>query len=112
MSDAPFDQYHSKKSAKEIWDALEAKYMFKDATSKKFLASKFHQYRMVDNRKVIEQFHEIVHIYNQFQHDMKMDESFVVSFIIDKLLHGWKDYKKNLEHRKDDLSLEELGQHL
>ena len=62
MSDALFDQYHSTKSEKEIWDALEAKYMSEDATSKKFLASKFHQYRIVNNRKVIKQFYEIVHI--------------------------------------------------
>lgn len=107
MSNALFDQYYSKKSAKEIWDA---KYMFEDATNKKFLVSKFHQYCMVDNRKVIEQFHEIIHIYNQSQqHDMKIDESFVVSFIVDKLLPSWKDYKKNLKHRNDDLSLEELA---
>lgn len=53
MSDTLFDQYYNKETAKEIWDSLEAKYQTKDATSKKFLVSKFFQYRMVETRKVI-----------------------------------------------------------
>lgn len=61
-----FDQYHKKKTAKEIWEALEAKCMLEDTTSKIFFVSKFFQYRMVDRTKVIEQFHETTHIPNQF----------------------------------------------
>ncbi|KAK0587805.1 hypothetical protein LWI29_029164 [Acer saccharum] len=49
MSDALFDQYHNVATAKEIWDSLEAKYMVEDATSKKFLASKFFDYKMVNS---------------------------------------------------------------
>ena len=83
MSDTLFDQYHNKPTSKEIWDSLEAKYMMEDATSKKFLASKFFNYRMVDNRLVLEQYNEILHILDQFnQHNMKMDESIIVSSII------------------------------
>ncbi|KAK0602226.1 hypothetical protein LWI29_031517 [Acer saccharum] len=113
MSDALFDQYHVVATAKEIWDSLEAKYMVEDATSKKFLASKFFDYKMVDSRRVVEQFHEIRHILNQFnQHKMNMDESVIVSAIIDKLPPSWKDYKRSLKHKKEDVTLEELGQHL
>nr|GFA90666.1 hypothetical protein [Tanacetum cinerariifolium] len=41
-----------------------------------------------------------------------MDESIQVASIIDKLLSTWKDVKKNLKHRKNDLSLKDLGKHL
>nr|GEW82785.1 zinc finger, CCHC-type [Tanacetum cinerariifolium] len=41
-----------------------------------------------------------------------MDESIQVASIIDKLPSTWKDVKKNLKHRKDDLSLKDLGKHL
>ncbi|KAH9780112.1 CCHC-type domain-containing protein [Citrus sinensis] len=113
MSDTLFDQYHNKTTAKEIWDSLETKYMMEDGTSKKFLASKFFNYRMVDNRLVVEQYNEILHILDQFnQHNMKMDESIIVSSIIDKLPPSWKDYKKSLKHSKEEISLDGLGQSL
>ena len=113
MSDSLFDVYQNKGTAKELWDALEAKYLTEDATSKKFLASKFFNFKMVDSRSVVEQFHELMHILDQFnQQNMIMDGSIVVSAIMDKLPSTWKDYKKSLKHKKEDLSLEELGNHL
>ncbi|GJW57500.1 hypothetical protein Tco_0104231 [Tanacetum coccineum] len=41
-----------------------------------------------------------------------MDESIQVASIIDKLPPTWRDVMKNLKHRKDDMSLKELGKHL
>ncbi|KAF7844400.1 Retrovirus-related Pol polyprotein from transposon TNT 1-94 [Senna tora] len=41
-----------------------------------------------------------------------MDESIIVSSIIDKLPSSWKNFKKNLKHKKDDISLEQLENHL
>lgn len=39
--------------------------------NKKFLASKFFHYKMVDGRHIIEQFHDVLHIISQFrQHNM------------------------------------------
>jgi hypothetical protein len=66
MVDSLFDIYQSKSTAKDVWDALKAKYLLEDATSKKFLASKFMNYRIVDVRPVVEQFNEILHILSQF----------------------------------------------
>ncbi|GJR00261.1 hypothetical protein Tco_0523245 [Tanacetum coccineum] len=43
---------------------------------------------------------------------MNMDEPIQVASIIDKLPPTWKNVKKNLKHRKDDMSLKELGKHL
>nr|GFC57611.1 zinc finger, CCHC-type [Tanacetum cinerariifolium] len=37
MSDSLFDVYMNVKSAKELWDSLESKYMAEDSSSKKFL---------------------------------------------------------------------------
>ncbi|GJW08857.1 RNA-directed DNA polymerase, eukaryota [Tanacetum coccineum] len=41
-----------------------------------------------------------------------MDESIQVVSIIDKLLSTWKDVKKKLKHRMDDLSVKHRGKHL
>ena len=113
MFDTLFDAYQNKATTNDLWDALEAKYLLEDATSKKFLATKFFSYKMVDSRPIVEQFNEIMHILDQFtQHNMKMDDSISVSSIIDKLPPSWKDYKRSLKHRKEEMSLEDLSQHL
>lgn len=68
--------------------------MQENATSKKFLVSHFNNYKMVDNRYVMEQMYEIERILNNYkQHDMHMDETIIVYFIIDKLPPSWKSFK-------------------
>ncbi|GJU36690.1 zinc finger, CCHC-type containing protein [Tanacetum coccineum] len=46
------------------------------------------------------------------QHNMNMDESIKVSYIIDKLPPSWKYFKHTLKHLKEELTLIELGSHL
>ena len=68
---------------------------------------------MVDNRLMVEQYNEILYILDQFnQHNMIMDESIIVSSIIDKLSPSWKEYKKSLKNNKEKINLEGLGQSL
>ncbi|GJV26098.1 hypothetical protein Tco_1378793 [Tanacetum coccineum] len=43
---------------------------------------------------------------------MNMDKATQVSCIIDKLPPSWKDFKHTLKHKKDELTLVELGSHL
>ncbi|KAL0345203.1 UNVERIFIED_CONTAM: hypothetical protein Sradi_4351600 [Sesamum radiatum] len=54
MSDTLFDIYHNVESAKDLWDALEAKYMAEDASSKKFLVSDLNNYKLNNSRPVME----------------------------------------------------------
>ncbi|XP_052887971.1 uncharacterized protein LOC128296584 [Gossypium arboreum] len=113
LSDGLFDTYQNEDIAKELWGKLETRYMTEDVTSKKFLTSHFNNYQMVDGHSVMEQFHDIEKMLNQFkQYDMKMDEMIVVSFIIDKLPPSWKDFKRSLKHKKEEISLEALANHL
>ncbi|CAM8909742.1 unnamed protein product [Rhodiola kirilowii] len=65
---------------------------------------------MVDYRPVMEQFNKLSRILGQFaQNNMKMDDSIAVTSIIDKLPPLWKDFKHTLKHKKEEMSLEELG---
>ncbi|XP_052623859.1 uncharacterized protein LOC128129279 [Lactuca sativa] len=94
-------------------DTLQLKYITEDASSKKFLVSDFDNYKMEDSRSVTEQYNELLGIYGQFKlHRMNMDESVVVSTIIDKLPPSWKDFKHNLKHQKEELSLVQLASHI
>lgn len=113
MSDSLFDIYQNVETSQELWDSLEAKYMAEDASSKKFLVSNFNNYKMVDSRPVMEQYNELLGILGRFtQHKMNMDEAISVSCIIDKLPPSWKDFKHMLKHKKEELTLVELGSHL
>nr|GEV36325.1 zinc finger, CCHC-type [Tanacetum cinerariifolium] len=62
MSDSLFDIYQNVETFKELWDTLEAKYMSKDASSKKFLVSNFTNYKMTNSRPVLEQYNELLRI--------------------------------------------------
>jgi len=87
--------------------------MREDATSKKFLVSHFNNYKMVGNKSVMGQLYEIERILNNYkQHNMNMDETIIVSSIIDKHPPSWKDFKRTMKHKKEDISLEQLGNHL
>ncbi|GJS31749.1 zinc finger, CCHC-type containing protein [Tanacetum coccineum] len=63
-------------------DSLEAKYMAENSSSKKFLGSNFTNYKMTDSRPVLEQYNELL------------------------------DFKHTLIHKKDELTLVELGSQL
>ncbi|XP_071739761.1 uncharacterized protein [Rutidosis leptorrhynchoides] len=113
MFDVLFDVYNSVEWAKELWDKLEAKYMADDASRKKFHVSNFNNYKIVDTRPIMEQFHEILRILGQFtKHNISMDETFSISSIIDKLPSSWQDFRHTLKHKKEDMNLNELGSHL
>ena len=59
MSDALFDVYQSMELAKELWEALENKYISEDASSKNFVVSQFNDYKIVEERLVLDQLYEI-----------------------------------------------------
>lgn len=65
---------------------LQIRYMTENAVSKKFLVSRFNNYKISNNKHVIEQLHEIECILNNLkQHDMNIGETIIVSSIIVKL---------------------------
>ena len=68
---------------------------------------------MVEECSVLDQLHEIQRILSHFkQHKMHMDETIIVSSIVDKFSHSWKDTKEILKHKKEKMSFEDLANHL
>ena len=106
MSDSLFDVNRNVPIAKELCDKLKMKYMQEDATSKKFLVSKFNICKMNNGRPVMEQFADIEKVLNHFsQHKMHMDETITVSSIIDQLPLFGEIPKKALNIKKKRLLL-------
>jgi hypothetical protein len=45
--------------AREIWEALDRKYAESDAGRELYVNDQYHEYRMVDDRSIVEHAHEI-----------------------------------------------------
>ena len=54
-------------SAREIWNALEFKYKAEGEGTKKFLISKYFDFKIVDAKPILPQVHELQVIVNQLR---------------------------------------------
>ena len=59
IGDKLVDTYLHMRVAKNLWDALKAKFGATDAGSELYAMEQLHDYKMVDNRSVLDQTHEI-----------------------------------------------------
>ncbi|XP_050916217.1 uncharacterized protein LOC127131337 [Lathyrus oleraceus] len=113
LSDRLYDLYTNTASAKEIWNALEFKFKVEEEGTKKFLISKYFDFKMLDSKPILAQVHELQVLVNKIK-AVKIDipEAFQVGAIIAKLPPSWKGYRKKLLHSSEVFSLEKLQKHL
>ena len=108
-----YDLYTNEISTLKIWNALEFKYKAGEASTKKFLISKYIEYTFNDEIPILSQVHELQVLVNQLKAaEIELPEFFQVGAIIAKLPPSWKSYRKKLLHDTKDYSLEELQKHL
>ncbi|KAK3024946.1 hypothetical protein RJ639_042950 [Escallonia herrerae] len=114
MTDSFYDQYSKKsKTTKELWDTLKSVYQAEEASTKKFLVLNYMDFKMTNDRPVSAQVCELQLIANDIcASGMVLDENFHVGAIVAKLPPTWKEYRNKLKHKKEDLALDQLMQHL
>ncbi|KAL5537577.1 hypothetical protein UlMin_046084 [Ulmus minor] len=113
LSDRVYDLYTNTKSAKEIWTALEFKYKAEEEGTKKFLISKYFDFKFLDDKPLLSQIHELQIIFNKLKVvKIELPKPFQVGAIIAKLPPTWKSYRKRVLHRSEDYSLEEIQKHI
>jgi len=86
LSDQLCDVYMNIKSATELWEALEYKFGAIDTGHELYVMEKYHDFKMVENRPVVEQAHEfqlIVRELEQLGH--VLPDKFVAGGMIAKL---------------------------
>ncbi|XP_075108923.1 uncharacterized protein LOC142180755 [Nicotiana tabacum] len=98
--DDMYNVYSNIATSKELWNALEKKYKTEDAGLKKFVAAKFLDYKMVDNKSMVSQVKRTS--------SMVINEAFQVATFIEKLPSLWKDFKNYLKHKCKEMTLEDL----
>ena len=84
-----------------------------DAGFKKYVVGRFLDFKMVDEKPIMDKVHEYQHIVLEIlAKGMKIDEEFQAAAFIEKLPPSWKDYRNYLKHKRRDLSMEDLIVHI
>jgi hypothetical protein len=109
LSDGLVRVYIDETEAKTLWDALVAKYDATDAGNELYLMESFHDYRMVNNRSVVEQAHEVQCIVKDLDLlKCPIPDKFVAGCIIAKLPSQWRNFATTLKHKRQEISVENL----
>ncbi|KAK1696709.1 hypothetical protein QYE76_013406 [Lolium multiflorum] len=91
LGDNIVDPYMAFDHGKDAWDALEAKFGVSDAGIELYVMEQYYDYRMTDERSVVEQAHEIQSLAKELeQFKCTLLEKFVAGGIIAKLLPSWR----------------------
>ncbi|XP_022895297.1 uncharacterized protein LOC111409482 [Olea europaea var. sylvestris] len=113
LSDRSYDLYTNTTSTKEVNNALESKYKAEEEDTKKFLISKYFDFKFLENIPLLPQVHELQVIINKLKAvKIEISETFQVGVVIAKLPRTWKGYRKKIMHSSEDYSLEQLQKHL
>jgi hypothetical protein len=87
--------------ARELWDALDHKYAKSYSRHELYVNDQYHEFKMVDDRSIVEQAHIIQLLVGEFVHfDCVLPDMFVVSGIIAKLPPSWKYFSMSLKHNE------------
>jgi len=83
LADNIVDPYMSFDNSKDAWDALEAKFGVSDAGTELYVMEQFYDYKMTDDRSIVEQAHEIQSLAKELeQFKCVLPDKFVVGGII------------------------------
>jgi hypothetical protein len=96
-------------TGKELWDALVGKFGVTDAGSELYLMEQLYDYKMVENRSVVEQAHDFQALAKELElFPCPLPDKFVAGGIIAKLPPSWKDFATSLKHKRQEFNVEEL----
>jgi hypothetical protein len=109
LGDTIVDAYVPLQSGKEMWDALEQRYGVSDAGSELYIMEQFHDYRIVDDRSVVEQAHEIQALVKDLEmHGYELHDKFVAGCMIAKLPPSWTEFATSLKHKRREFDVTQL----
>ena len=103
------DAYASIDNGKDMWNALEAKFGVSDAGTELCIMEQFYDYRMTEERSVVEQAHEIQSFARELEHfNCILSDKFIDEGIITKLPPTWRNFATSLKHKRQEFSVSDL----
>ncbi|KAK1650770.1 hypothetical protein QYE76_068575 [Lolium multiflorum] len=109
LGDNIVDPYMAFDHGKDAWDALEAKFGVSDAGTELYVMEQYYDYRMTDERSVVEQAHEIQSLAKELeQFKCTLPDKFVAGGIIAKLPPSWRNFATSLKHKRQEFSVSDL----
>jgi len=88
---------------------LVAKYDATDAGSELYTMDSFHDFRMVNNRSIVEQAHEVQVLVKELELlKCHLPDKFMAGCIIAKLPSSWRNFATTLKHKRQKISVENL----
>jgi hypothetical protein len=103
------DAYVLLQTGKAMGDALEAKYGVSDAGSELYVMKQFHDYRMVDDRSVVEQTHEVQTRVKELEmFGCVLPNKFVAGCMISKMPQTWTDFATSLKYKRQEFGIAKL----
>ena len=109
LDDSIVKSYMSFDTGKDMWDALEAKFGASDAGSELYVMEQFYDYKMTDERSVVQQAHEIQSLAKELEHfKCNLPDKFVAGGIIAKLPSSWSNFATSLKHKRQEFSVSDL----
>jgi hypothetical protein len=107
------DTYLQRKPGKDIWEALEAHNGASDSSGELYVMEQFLDYRMVEDRSVVEHAHEVQALAKELENYSKevpcvLPNKFVAGAIITKLPHSWRYFATSLKHERKEFTFDDL----
>ena len=80
-------------NGQDMWAALEAKFGASDTGSELYVMEQFYDYKMTDERPVVQQAHEIQSLAKEFEYfKCVLPDKFVAGGMIAKLPPSWNNF--------------------
>ena len=96
-------------SGKDTWAALEATFGPSGAGNELYVMEQFCDYKMTDERSVVQQTHEIQSLSKELEYfKCVLLDKFVAGTIIAKLPPSWNDFATSLKNKRHEFSVLDL----
>jgi hypothetical protein len=101
------------RDTKALWDYLNNTCGASDVGKKLYIMESFHDYKMVANKSIVEQAHEIQRLAKELELlKYVIPDEVVAGCIIAKLPSPWRNFATSLKHKRVKITVENLIQSL
>lgn len=101
--------YSGFKTAKEIWDRLDAQFQKQEGLSKTLLAERFFNFKLNATSTITSQLIEMENMRNKlYDEKSEISDNLFVGLIISKLPPEWATFKTEMHRLKEQIGLDEL----